>query len=43
VHIEGPGVQPTVRVPVTYETILAKANGGDPVLDAAFEILGANP
>jgi carboxyl-terminal processing protease len=43
VHIEGPGVQPTVRVPVTYETILDKANGGDPVLDAALTVLGANP
>jgi C-terminal processing protease CtpA/Prc len=43
VHIEGPGVQPTVRVPVTYETILDKANGGDPVLDAALTALGANP
>ena len=40
VHIEGPGVQPTVRVPVTYETILDKANGGDPVLDAAEDALG---
>ena len=40
VHIEGPGVQPTLRVPVTYETILEKANGGDPVLDAAEDALG---
>lgn len=43
VHIEGPGVQPTVRVPVTYEAILDKANGGDPVLSAALDILGATP
>jgi C-terminal processing protease CtpA/Prc len=43
VHIEGTGVAPTVRVPVTYETILEKANGGDPVLSAAEELLGANP
>jgi hypothetical protein len=28
-----------VRVPVTYETILEKANGGDPVLDAAVNAL----
>ena len=40
VHIEGTGVQPTVRVPVTYETILDRANGGDPVLDAAEEAIG---
>jgi carboxyl-terminal processing protease len=40
VHIEGPGVQPTLRVPVTYETILDRANGGDPVLDAAEGALG---
>jgi C-terminal processing protease CtpA/Prc len=41
VHIEGPGVQPTVRVPVTLETITEKANGGDPVLDAALDALGS--
>jgi C-terminal processing protease CtpA/Prc len=40
VHIEGTGVQPTVRVPVTYETILDRANGGDPVLDAAEDAIG---
>jgi C-terminal processing protease CtpA/Prc len=43
VHIEGPGVVPTLRVPVTFETILDKANGRDPVLSAAKELLGANP
>lgn len=43
VHIEGSGVAPTVRVPVIYETILEKANGGDPVMDAALEALGASP
>ncbi len=32
IHIEGKGVAPTVRVPVTEETVLAE---GDPVLDAA--------
>lgn len=42
VHIEGPGVQPTVRVPVTYETMLDKANGGDPVLSAAEAALGVS-
>jgi hypothetical protein len=30
-------------VPVTYETILERANGGDPVLSAAEELLGATP
>lgn len=43
VHIEGKGVAPTLRVPVTVATIQTRANGGDPVLDAAEQILGATP
>jgi C-terminal processing protease CtpA/Prc len=39
VHIEGKGVAPTVKVPVTFDTIQAYANGGDPVLDAAETLL----
>jgi hypothetical protein len=34
---------PTVKVPVTFETIQADANGQDAVLSAAEEWLGANP
>lgn len=37
IHIEGIGVQPTVRVPVTEETLFTD---GDPVLDAAIDALG---
>jgi len=36
IHIEGKGVVPTVRVPVTEETLFAE---GDPVLDAAIDAL----
>ncbi len=36
IHIEGKGVQPTVRVPVDEETLFA---AGDPVLDAAVDYL----
>ena len=43
VHIEGKGVAPTLRVPVTVATIQERANGGDPVLSAAEQILGATP
>jgi carboxyl-terminal processing protease len=43
VHIEGKGVAPTLRVPVTVATLQTRANGGDPVLDAAEQILGATP
>jgi Periplasmic protease len=39
VHIEGTGVVPTVKVPVTFETIQADANGSDPVLSAAETLL----
>jgi C-terminal processing protease CtpA/Prc len=34
--IEGTGVAPTIKVPITEETVLS---GGDPVLDAAVEYL----
>ena len=43
VHLEGKGVVPTLRVPVTLDTIQAAVNGGDPVLDAAERALGATP
>jgi C-terminal processing protease CtpA/Prc len=36
IAIEGKGVAPTVRVPVTLETLLSE---GDPLLDAAIETL----
>ncbi|MGQ9889893.1 MAG: S41 family peptidase [Aggregatilineales bacterium] len=36
IHIEGVGVVPTVRVPVTEETLFS---GGDPVLEAALAYL----
>jgi len=39
IHIEGLGVAPTVRVPVTKETLLSD---GDPVLEAAIEYLLSN-
>ena len=43
VHLEGQGVVPGVRVPVTFDTIQEEANGGDPVLDAAEQTLGVTP
>jgi C-terminal processing protease CtpA/Prc len=39
IHIEGRGVVPTVRVPVTEETLFSD---GDPVLEAAIEYLNNN-
>ncbi|MCB0139504.1 MAG: hypothetical protein KDE50_06295, partial [Caldilineaceae bacterium] len=39
IHIEGQGVAPTVRVPVTEETLLGD---GDPVLEAAIAYLDGN-
>ncbi|MCB9138908.1 MAG: PDZ domain-containing protein [Caldilineaceae bacterium] len=36
IHIEGVGVQPTVQVPVTEETLFSE---GDPILDAAIDYL----
>jgi C-terminal processing protease CtpA/Prc len=39
VHLEGKGVVPTVKVPVTAETLQKQAEGEDVVLDAAVEAL----
>jgi hypothetical protein len=39
IHLEGPGVTPTVKVPVTAETLQKQANGEDVVLDAAVDAL----
>jgi hypothetical protein len=36
IHVEGKGVAPTTRIPVTEEILLA---GGDPLLDATIETL----
>jgi C-terminal processing protease CtpA/Prc len=40
IHIEGTGVAPTVKVPVTLETLQRQANGEDVVLEAAEAALG---
>jgi hypothetical protein len=39
IHLEGKGVQPTVQVPVTAETLKKQADGEDVVLDAAVQFL----
>ncbi|HEX9332718.1 MAG TPA: S41 family peptidase, partial [Anaerolineales bacterium] len=39
IHLEGKGVVPTVKVPVTAETLQKQANGEDVVLEAAEEAL----
>jgi len=39
IHLEGKGVVPTVKVPVTAETLQKEANGEDVVLDAAIAFL----
>lgn len=39
IHLEGKGVVPTVKVPVTAETLQRQANGDDVVLEAAEEAL----
>jgi len=39
IHLEGKGVVPTVKVPVTVETLQKQANGEDVVLEAAEEAL----
>ncbi len=39
VHLEGKGVTPTVKVPVTAEILQKQANGEDVVLDAAEQAL----
>lgn len=40
IHLEGKGVVPTVKVPVTAETLQRQANGDDVILEAAEEALG---
>jgi C-terminal processing protease CtpA/Prc len=40
IHLEGPGVVPTVKVPVTVETLQREANGEDVILEAAEKALG---
>ncbi|HET9913265.1 MAG TPA: S41 family peptidase [Anaerolineales bacterium] len=39
IHLEGKGVVPTVKVPVTVETLQQQANGEDVILQAAEEAL----
>lgn len=39
IHLEGKGVVPTVKVPVTFETLQKQANGEDVVLEAAEKAL----
>jgi C-terminal processing protease CtpA/Prc len=39
IHLEGKGVTPTVKVPVTAETLQRQANGEDVILEAAEEAL----
>ena len=39
IHLEGKGVVPTVKVPVTAETLQKQANGEDVVLAAAENAL----
>lgn len=40
VHIEGKGIVPTVKVPVTVDTLQKEANGQDVILQAAEAALG---
>jgi C-terminal processing protease CtpA/Prc len=40
IHLEGKGVVPTVKVPVTVETLQKQANGEDVILEAAEKALG---
>ena len=39
IHLEGTGVVPTVRVPVTLDTLKKEANGEDVVLAAAEKVI----
>ena len=39
IHLEGNGVVPTVKVPVTLETLQRQANGEDVILEAAEQAL----
>lgn len=40
IHLEGKGVVPTVKVPVTADTLLKQFNGEDVVLEAAEKVVG---
>ena len=40
IHIEGKGIVPTVKVPVTLDTLQKQANGEDVILEAAEQTLG---
>lgn len=40
IHLEGKGVVPTVKVPITIETLQKEANGEDVILEAAEKALG---
>jgi C-terminal processing protease CtpA/Prc len=40
IHLEGKGVVPTVKVPVTADTLRKQANGEDIILEAAESALG---
>jgi hypothetical protein len=42
IHLEGKGVVPTVKVPVTLDTLKQESNGQDVVLDAAVAHLGGS-
>jgi C-terminal processing protease CtpA/Prc len=39
IHLEGKGVVPTVKVPVSFATLLSERNGADPILAAAESAL----
>ncbi|MBL8077880.1 MAG: hypothetical protein JNM55_07955 [Anaerolineales bacterium] len=39
IHLEGRGVVPTVKVPVTFDTLLSQYNGEDVILQAAEDYL----
>jgi len=39
IHLEGQGVVPTVKVPVTADTLLKESNGEDVILNAAIAYL----
>jgi C-terminal processing protease CtpA/Prc len=39
IHLEGKGVVPTIKVPVTVETLQKQANGEDVILEAAEKAL----
>jgi carboxyl-terminal processing protease len=39
IHLEGKGVEPTLKVPVTFDTLQRQANGEDVILQAAQDFL----